>query len=171
MTLPATPPITLEQVCAEFLAPIGTPLNAFVRGGAYVPNTAQNAGVPTAPPIVLNQLCNAVRYVPMSLSGPTAISWDGSAAKPPRKFYTDSGQVVSGGNDSKTYSWAYLNGSQSIYCDAPSTLAASFWAYGGYLQTTTPTVTNKANWRLTINDGTAVITRDYLLTFTSYGNE
>lgn len=48
MTLPASPPITLQQIQDEFLAPRGTSLTSFYRGGAYVPNSPANAGVPTS---------------------------------------------------------------------------------------------------------------------------
>ena len=51
MALPAAAPIDLLQVYSEFGAPVGTPLTSMVRGGAYVPDTLANAGVPTAPPI------------------------------------------------------------------------------------------------------------------------
>lgn len=51
MTLPASPPITMAQICAEYVVAGTTPLNSFVRGGGIVPNTAQNAAVPTTLPI------------------------------------------------------------------------------------------------------------------------
>lgn len=51
MALPASPPISITQIQTEMGAPAGTPLTALVRGGSYTPNTAANAGVPTAPPI------------------------------------------------------------------------------------------------------------------------
>jgi len=59
MAVPANP--TLLQVCAEFGAPAGTPLSAFVRGGVWVPNSPQNANVPTGLPIALSQLAGAVK--------------------------------------------------------------------------------------------------------------
>ncbi|HWB38413.1 MAG TPA: hypothetical protein VHA75_20545, partial [Rugosimonospora sp.] len=69
MAVPANP--KLSDVYTEFGAPAGTRLTAFVRGGAWVPNTAANAGVPTAPPISLSQLAGATRYTPITISGPT----------------------------------------------------------------------------------------------------
>lgn len=59
MALPASPPISLSQVCTEFGAPATTPLASFLRGGAYVPNAAPNLGVPTALPISLLDLLGA----------------------------------------------------------------------------------------------------------------
>lgn len=59
MALPSSPPITLGQVYAEFGAPAGTNLGAFLRGGSYVSNTPGNANVPASLPISLGQLCGA----------------------------------------------------------------------------------------------------------------
>lgn len=64
MALPSSPPINYLQILAEFGAPAGTPITAMVRGGAYVPNTAQNAGVPTAPPIDVLDFLGASAVVP-----------------------------------------------------------------------------------------------------------
>lgn len=51
MTLQSSPPISLNQILAEFGAPVGTPLSALHRGGTWVPNSPANAGVPTSGPI------------------------------------------------------------------------------------------------------------------------
>lgn len=59
MTLPASLPISLAQIQTEFGAPAGTALGQFLRGGIYVPNTAQNLGVPTALPISISQFVGA----------------------------------------------------------------------------------------------------------------
>lgn len=51
MALPAAPPISLLQIYTEFGAPVGTPLSQMLRGGQWVPNTPQNANIPTSLPI------------------------------------------------------------------------------------------------------------------------
>ena len=56
MTLQLVPPISLGDVIAEYEAPLGTPLGAFVRGGAFVPDSPGNSGVPTTKPISLGDL-------------------------------------------------------------------------------------------------------------------
>ena len=68
MALPASAPITLQQIQDEFGAPRGTPLSAFLRGGAWVPNSAPNAGVPTALPINMLQLLGATNIPPVVLT-------------------------------------------------------------------------------------------------------
>jgi hypothetical protein len=68
MALPTSGNLSLSQVRTEFGAPSTAPLSAFVRGGAYVPNTAANAAVPTAPPIKLRDLLGASATPPLSAS-------------------------------------------------------------------------------------------------------
>lgn len=70
MALPASPPISLTQIQDEFGAPRGTGITAFVRGGAWVPNTPTNASVPTSPPISLLSLLGAAAYTPMVVTVP-----------------------------------------------------------------------------------------------------
>lgn len=68
MALPASPPITMQQIYTEFGAPLGTPLTAMVRGGAYVPNIPQNNNVPTSPPINLLNFLGATNQPPVQIS-------------------------------------------------------------------------------------------------------
>ena len=72
MTLQSTPPISLGDVYAEYGAPNGTPLGAFVRGGAWVPDSAQNAGVPTSKPISLGDLLGSANETVFSSNTMTA---------------------------------------------------------------------------------------------------
>jgi hypothetical protein len=59
MTLQASKPITLTDIQAEFSAPLSATLADFVRGGAFVPDTGPNAGVPTSKPILMTDLLGA----------------------------------------------------------------------------------------------------------------
>ena len=59
MTLQLVKPISLSDVYAEFSAPNGTALGAFVRGGSFVDDHPENSGVPTSKPISLSQLLGA----------------------------------------------------------------------------------------------------------------
>lgn len=169
MTLPANPPISMAQVRAEFGAPANTPLHAFVRGGAYVPNIAANSGVPTAAPITLHQLCGASAYQPPVITGPTEVDWFGYASRPVTYFHTTSKQTVSGGNPSKTYSWVRISGSANIYNGSTNTLAGAFYASGGYDPGTgeIPPTSSSATWRLTVRDGTSTVTKDILFHFST----
>ncbi len=67
MTLQTDPPISLTQIQDEFLAPRGTPLSAFLRGGAWVPDISINAAVPTVLPISILDLLGS------SLTEPTEL--------------------------------------------------------------------------------------------------
>lgn len=71
MALPSSGPLTLQQVYAEFGAPDGTRLTQLVRGGAYVPNTGTNAGVPMAPPITLRDFLGASSTSPVVINNHT----------------------------------------------------------------------------------------------------
>jgi hypothetical protein len=48
MTLPPSGSIQLTQIQDEFLAPRGTSLTSFYRGGTYVANTGSTASIPTS---------------------------------------------------------------------------------------------------------------------------
>lgn len=76
MSLQDTPPITMTQVQDEFLAPRGTPLSAFVRGGAWVPDISVNAGVPTTVPISILDMLGS------SLTEPTELLVMGAETDP-----------------------------------------------------------------------------------------
>lgn len=53
MALPASGPISLHMIQAEFGGPTPINLQNYYRGGLYVPNTAQNASIPTSGPITI----------------------------------------------------------------------------------------------------------------------
>lgn len=72
MTLQLVKPISMTDIEAEFLAPSGTPLSAFVRGGAFVPDNATNIGVPTAKPIAMTDLLGAANAPPSEVFTMTA---------------------------------------------------------------------------------------------------
>lgn len=170
MTLPASPPISMDQVYAEFSAPVGTPLHAFVRGGSYVPNIGANGGVPTAPPVTLHQLCGASAYQPPVISGPNTVAWSGTPGGRVINWHTTSGQSVSGGNPSKTYSWVRISGSAGIVCDVANTLAGDWYGSTGRdFGNPIPPSTISAVWRLTVNDGQTAVTKDVNFVFTDDG--
>lgn len=78
MPLPSSGTITLNAILAEFGAPLGTGLNAMVKGGAYVPSTVA-ASIPTAPPISLSDFYGAFRPPSIAIQSATAsVSGDGS---------------------------------------------------------------------------------------------
>lgn len=81
MTLPASGNLSFSQILAEFGAPVGTKLSQLYRGGAYVPDIAQNAGVPMSGAIAVRDFLGASNVAPVELSDFTvsAFSSDGSA--------------------------------------------------------------------------------------------
>jgi hypothetical protein len=164
VTLPSSPPLSLAQVRAEFGAPAGTPLHAFVRGGAWVPNVAANNNVPTAPPIRLAQLCGATKQPPFVVSGPSSVY----QSSPPNgsMMYLGSGFTYSGGDGSPSFQWVQLSGSTLIYCDQPNSILGYFRS-----QATTSKAGSdrQAVWRLTATDAGQTYTFNLTVEFETVG--
>lgn len=113
MALQNSPPISILEICNEFLAPAGTPISSFYRGGPYVPNIAQNAAVPTAGQISLLQFLGATRYAPYSLSVGQSGGYVFQAEPAPISRSVSGSLIASatGGTGSYSSSWAYVSGS------------------------------------------------------------
>ena len=108
MTTPATPPISMADVRAEFGGTVGvTKLSDYVRGGSFVPNITGNSGVPTAVPITLSQLCNASK-APSASASPTSVS--GTGVAPATVTSGSTTCTASGGFAGYTYSWTFVSG-------------------------------------------------------------
>lgn len=147
MTLPASPPITMVQIQAEFSAPAGTPLNSFLRGGAYVPNTGANAAVPTSLPISMAQLCGAGAYTPMVVSATNVSgdSWPGS-----NTIFGSSTSSVTGGQAPFTIAWTFQSGA-SFTINTPTSAGTSFTRAGNPPQGSAASGT----YRVTYTDATS----------------
>lgn len=159
------PPTSLAQVRAVFGAPAGTPLHDFVRGGTWVPNISQNAGVPTAPPIRLAQLAGATNYVPLAVTGAGTVNWSGYRHRPPVRFNVDPGAGYTGGSSTPSASWVRISGDSQIVCTNTAAINPQFYCYGG-LDSDDP-FTADAVWRLTITDGVSSAFGDFHFIFDS----
>ena len=115
MALPASPPIGLLAILAEFGAPAGTSLTAMVRGGAYVPNTPANAGVPTAAPIdVLDFLGASAITVDLQNATQAANNFGAPATAELRFGATNVQGRSNGGTLNNKYQWLF-SGSRASY--------------------------------------------------------
>jgi hypothetical protein len=110
MALPTSGNLSLSQVRAEFGAPTTTPLSAFLRGGAWVPDTPANAGVPTALPINLRSLLGASALITHSVQAPQITGFSIS----PTQAQGSSTAVVSDGIGPFTFAWVWLSGGGGI---------------------------------------------------------
>ena len=113
MALPTNPPISLSQIQAEFGAPSTTGITDFRRGGAYVPDTPANAGVPASGDIGLLHLLGATKTTPLVLSV-TGGTRETFAPEPaPSQIPMSSIMVasVSGGTPPYTFTWSRVSGS------------------------------------------------------------
>ncbi len=170
MTLPTSRPISLGQVCTEFGAPSNTHLGAFVRGGAYVPDTTQNAGVPSGLPISLGDLLGASAYTNISISSQPS-SKTQNHTSPPRPaneaINMSTSMTTTGGNvGSIAYSIVDLSGNTgaiNVSVSGNGTHSASVTGTGnrGRLDGADYSVT----FRVRATDGTSSVTSNYI-TFT-----
>ena len=126
MALPSSPPITLAQICAEFGAPAGTPLSAFVRGGAYVSNTTPNAGVPTALPISLLDLLGARLAPPLIASAGPATVYGSAEVGYPIVTSSTCTATATGGEGPISYAWGHVSGDASIVPNSPTSASTTF---------------------------------------------
>lgn len=116
MTLQSSPPINMQQIYAEFGAPLGTPMTALVRGGAYVPNTSQNAAVPTTPPIGMLQFLGAGKAAQSSISPPGSTQGT-SRGNTLSQIFTSN---VVGGVGPFARSWSFVAGGANITIVSPT---------------------------------------------------
>jgi hypothetical protein len=144
------PPTRLNDVCAVFGAPVGTPLNQFLRGGPWVPNIPANAGVPTVLPIRLAQLAGATNYVPLGIVGPSALTFT-------RPGNVPSGQsITGGGGTTPTVTWTKTQqtGSPPIGCSNTAIINCTFGAVAGGAGD------SEAIWHVVVTDGISTATKD-----------
>lgn len=132
MPTPSSPPITMDDIVFEFGGP--GELGAYLRGGAYVPNTPTNSGVPTSLPIEMAQLCGASATIPLSISlnKPSVsriVTVPGGATTPTVTA------TATGGSGTKTYSWTRKSGDTGI--SATSSTSATT-AFSGTVNVSTP---------------------------------
>lgn len=135
MALPTSGNLSLSQIRTEFGAPGTAPLSAFVRGGAYVPNTAANAGVPTALPIKIRDLLGASSTPPLSASksGDASGFYDctGTAVTCPTSVVIPTNSVTitaAGGTGSgPSYAWTKISG-DTFTVTAPTSASTTFSA-------------------------------------------
>jgi hypothetical protein len=153
MTLPASPPITMAQVRAEFGGTAGvTKLSAYVRSGALVPNYPANSGVPTSVPIKLSDLCGASNTPPYSASAaPTTVT--GSRTTPGIATSSNCTCTVTGGGGTKTYNWTRVSGDTTTTAGSPSLATTNFRA-----SCTVSGVHKISVWHCTVTDTVSGVT-------------
>lgn len=147
MALPASGNIALSQIIAEFGG--GSKITDFYRGGALVPNTAQNAAIPTSGQISFTQFYGAAKGPAVYLQNMEAAHYTVNQTATATISINSTGTVT--GTAASTFTW--LN----------SGSAASYDVYVGLSAGNTPTGSAVNTW---LNLGT---TRSFTLQDTAAG--
>lgn len=116
MTLPSSGIMTWEMIRAEFGGGYPVNISDYYRGGARVPNTPQNANIPTSGLIAASHFYGAAAGPPVYLAPQTTVN-QVSASNSRAGIRVDAnGQVMSnkGGVYANLYAWL-LSGSASSY--------------------------------------------------------
>lgn len=159
MPLPSSPPITSEMIRTMYGGSLPFRIRDYYRGGARVPNTAANSGVPTSGAIsFLNFLGQG------GSGGGGALSAIASNANktdtipepaPAFRTVTASGNVsVTGGTGSYTCTWSHVSGSTAIPTPGANVFNPSFSA------SVAKNSTLSAVKRCTVSDGSSTTTAD-----------
>lgn len=115
MALPTSPPISLNQIKAEFGATGTRSLTQFYRGGTFVPNTSANSNVPTSGSISLLDFLGASARVNLggSISSINVENTQGPTPPGPIsvELFGTSTASPTDGSGSYTYRWSIISGS------------------------------------------------------------
>lgn len=161
MSLPASPPITSEMIRQQYGGSLPFRIQDYYRGGARVPNTAGNSGVPTSGVI---SFYNFLGQGGSSGGGGTPLSAINTGATgsvflnepaPPTQSVSGSGNVfASGGTGSYTCTWSHISGSTAIPTPGANVFSPTFTA------TVVKSIPLTAVKRCTVNDGVNSTTTD-----------
>jgi len=151
MALPSSGTITLLQIQTEFGG--NGQLLSYYRGGANVPNTAVNAGVPTSGSISLQSFYGASAYTSVgAIRSPTTIILTRGTTG------TLAGNIAvtaSGGTGSYTYTTTWLSGGTSITITGASTATPGVTSTSATLG-----VVRSGVLRTVVSDGTTSVNLD-----------
>ncbi len=129
MTLPASGQITLAMIQAEFGGTNPISLDEYYKGGANVPSTATNAGVPTSGAISVNDFHGASSSTGTPPPPPTV-----SCTVTPSYLYTTgtgsktsaSATAAGAGGTVSSYAWTRLSGDSTITINSPTAATTTF---------------------------------------------
>lgn len=123
MVMPASVPLTMAQLRTEFGGTAGvTKLSAYVRGGALVPNTPRNSGVPTSVPVRLNQFVGASK-LQCTISPGTLYK---NRATPGTATTASCTRTISGATGATTTLWSRVSGDTGINITSSTSASTTF---------------------------------------------
>jgi len=162
MAIPSTGPITSGMIQAQYGGGAPFRLQDYYRGGARVPNTGANAGIPTSGPISFANFRGQGGGGALPLSATNAgASGTVIANAPATRTVTASGTVsVTGGSGSYTCTWTHLSGDASIPTPGANVFNPTFSASVAKDSTIT------AVKRCTVSDGSSSTSTDMNVSLT-----
>lgn len=164
MALPSSPPITSEMIRLQYGGALPFNLRDYYRGGARVPNTAANSGVPTSGAIsLLNFLGQGGSgggggALTATNSGAIGSQYVSEPAPPSLTVSADGNVSVTGGSGTYTCTWSHLSGTTSIPTPAVNVFSPSFSA------TVSKNSSRTAVKRCTVSDGLTSVNTDMTVT-------
>lgn len=152
MALPASGQIALSQIIAEFGG--GTKLTDFYKGGLYVPNTAQNAAVPTSGEIKNTDFYGAAATPPVTLQAMNASRYTvNQSAIATITINSGSAPATVTGTGASAFTW--LNSGSSASYDIYVGLSSGSTPTGSAVNTWLNLGTGRS-WTLTDSQATAI---------------
>lgn len=151
MTLPTSGNLSLADIIAEFGAPANTKLSQLVRGGAYVPDTPANAGVPTAVPISLRDFLGASAVSIVVSSSPANVYVYNNSSNPGGVLLSGGVTITAtGGSGTYTYTWVFVSGDAGISRVSSGTPSGKVSTWSANVLNG---ATRSALWKVQVNDG------------------
>lgn len=124
MTLPATGPISLSQIQAEFGGASPISMSEYYRGGPNVPAVSTTTNIPASGAISFDQFHGEADTTPtLSVSINPTSAYGFGTGTPSTNNVTAS---VSGGTAPYTYAWSYVSG--DTFTTSNPTSATTHWS-------------------------------------------
>lgn len=136
MALPASPPITSEMIRQQYGGALPFNIRDYFRGGARVPNTGVNSGIPTSGTISFANFLGqggsgGGSSLVVSNSGAVGSQFRNEPAPASLTVSANGTVFASGGSGAYTCTWLHISGSTAIGTPGANNFSPSFSASVG----------------------------------------
>lgn len=123
MPLPSSGTLKASDIAAEFGVSVPYDLSDFYRGGAHVPNTAANVGIPTSGSMSMSDFYGAAATHTVSVSDVNVVGANGD-------LVSSSTATVTKGKGPFTYAWSWAADGAGITIDNPTSATTGLTSNG-----------------------------------------